>query len=306
MRDVFICHASEDKTTVVRPLTKALTEQGISCWLDEAEIKWGDSITKKVNEGLSKSPFVVVVLSQAFLSKNWPERELNAALNIEASSGEVKVLPLIFGDKKTQRDIFTRYPLLNDKSYLTWDGKVEPIIEALKKQLSHIEKSDSDLKSQDKLHTQSTTVYIPRVKKNFTQRDKDLFLKKAFATIKSYFQEALSQLEAQYPEIETDLTEVHNLKIICKIYVNGEARCQSKIWIGGIGIGSSNLIGYSEGRISDRDDSYNEMIAVEDDGFDLYLKFLMGFHLVRSQGERFSPEKAAEELWKRFSSPLER
>ena len=83
MRDVFICHASEDKTTVVRPLTKALTEQGISCWLDEAEIKWGDSITKKVNEGLSISRFVIVILSQAFLSKNWPERELNAALNIE-------------------------------------------------------------------------------------------------------------------------------------------------------------------------------------------------------------------------------
>lgn len=50
-RDVFLCHASEDKNSIARPLYKAFTDAGISCWYNEAEIRWGDSITQKVNEG---------------------------------------------------------------------------------------------------------------------------------------------------------------------------------------------------------------------------------------------------------------
>jgi hypothetical protein len=48
-RDVFLCHTSEDKDEVVRPLVAALAESDISVWFNEAEIKWGDSITQAVN-----------------------------------------------------------------------------------------------------------------------------------------------------------------------------------------------------------------------------------------------------------------
>ncbi len=73
-RDIFICHATEDKDDVVRPMAEAFSQAGISCWYDEAEIKWGDSITQKVNEGLHISRYVIVVLSSAFMAKKWPQR----------------------------------------------------------------------------------------------------------------------------------------------------------------------------------------------------------------------------------------
>jgi len=69
-RDIFLCHAGEDKLAVVRPLASAFERDGVSVWLDEAEIAWGDSITAKVNEGLKSSRYVVVVLSRAFLAKD--------------------------------------------------------------------------------------------------------------------------------------------------------------------------------------------------------------------------------------------
>ena len=31
-RDAFLCHASEDEDSIVRPLYKAFTDAGISCW----------------------------------------------------------------------------------------------------------------------------------------------------------------------------------------------------------------------------------------------------------------------------------
>lgn len=135
LRDVFICHAGEDKKSVVRPLVETLTVGDISAWFDEAEIRWGDSLTGMVNEGLRISRFVVVVLSPAFIGKNWPERELNSALNIEASTGQVKVLPILVGTDSERAAALARYPLLNDKAYLVWDGSGASALEALRRRL---------------------------------------------------------------------------------------------------------------------------------------------------------------------------
>ncbi|KAF0249495.1 MAG: GUN4-like family protein, partial [bacterium] len=74
----------------------------------------------------------IVVLSEAVLNKNWPQRELFAVLNLEASSGEVKILPLIVGE----RTILAKLPLLNDKAYLPWNNDPQPIVSALAKRLN--------------------------------------------------------------------------------------------------------------------------------------------------------------------------
>ncbi len=137
MKDVFICHASEDKPTVVDPLVSALEQANISCWYDKAEIHWGDSITQKVNEGLNISRFVIVVLSEAFLSKNFPQRELFSVLNKEIYSQEVKILPLLATSNNQEKEsILNNLSFLGDKAYLTWDGDTDTIIQALSKRLS--------------------------------------------------------------------------------------------------------------------------------------------------------------------------
>ena len=121
-RDVFVCHAREDKVHVVAPLVARLEESGFLVWYDEAEIRWGESVVEKVNWGLQNSRYVIVVLSANFSRKNWPARELNAALNIEASGGEVKVLPLLVGDKEAIQEVIAKYPMLSDKRLLHWDA----------------------------------------------------------------------------------------------------------------------------------------------------------------------------------------
>jgi hypothetical protein len=73
---------------IARPLAQRLEHEGISTWLDEREIRWGDSVTAQVNEGLRISRYVIVILSAAFANRHWPERELMAALNLEATSGQ--------------------------------------------------------------------------------------------------------------------------------------------------------------------------------------------------------------------------
>lgn len=67
--DVFISHASEEKEDVVRPLANALKEKGMSVWYDEFELKIGDSLRRKIDQGLSKSRFGIVVISKSFIQK---------------------------------------------------------------------------------------------------------------------------------------------------------------------------------------------------------------------------------------------
>jgi len=69
-KDIFLSHASEDKDRFIRPLVKEFSNFSIRFWLDEFEIGWGDSIVRKINEGLARSKYVLVLLTDNFLNKN--------------------------------------------------------------------------------------------------------------------------------------------------------------------------------------------------------------------------------------------
>lgn len=75
--DVFVSHASEDKEEVARPLAESLRSMGYRVWLDEDELVIGDSLRERIDEGLHRSRAVVLILSEAFFSKEWPQAELD-------------------------------------------------------------------------------------------------------------------------------------------------------------------------------------------------------------------------------------
>lgn len=81
--DIFICHASEDKDNIVRPLVKNLVRQGFKVWFDEFNLSVGKSLRREIDRGLSLSRHAVVILSLDFLKKEWPQKELDALYNRE-------------------------------------------------------------------------------------------------------------------------------------------------------------------------------------------------------------------------------
>lgn len=127
-RDVFICHAHVDKDCFARPLAAALAKEGISCWVDEAQILPGDSLFKAINAGLSGARQVVVLLTEAFLGRAWTERELEAATSLELDAGHTLVVPVL----AVPRTVFIgRYPLLAGKLAVDWQEGPKRIAELL-------------------------------------------------------------------------------------------------------------------------------------------------------------------------------
>lgn len=110
--DVFISHAGEDKADVARPLYEALTAHGVSVWFDEAELRIGDSLRRKIDQGLARSAFGVVICSAAFFAKGWPQYELDGIVT-RTVAGEQNLLPI--WHKVSKDEIRAQSPSLADK-----------------------------------------------------------------------------------------------------------------------------------------------------------------------------------------------
>jgi hypothetical protein len=110
--DIFISHASEDKEAFVKPLVIALQSKGIKVWYDEFTLKIGDSLRRSIDNGLINSTYGVVILSNAFFSKNWTQYELDGLVNREMDGRKV-ILPIWHLVTKDQVQSYS--PSLADK-----------------------------------------------------------------------------------------------------------------------------------------------------------------------------------------------
>jgi hypothetical protein len=91
-------------------LASHLRTYGVKVWLDEAEIRVGESLIGKIGTALDSVNFVAVVLSLSSIDSAWVERELHVALNREFRERKVIVLPILL-----QRVPIP--PFLRDKRY---------------------------------------------------------------------------------------------------------------------------------------------------------------------------------------------
>jgi TIR domain len=81
---VFLSHASADKETVFK-VVEAFKKAKISYWVDHEQIRFGDPIVDKIEEGLQKSKYVVVCLSEKLVNSGWCRAEYGAILDREFS-----------------------------------------------------------------------------------------------------------------------------------------------------------------------------------------------------------------------------
>lgn len=110
--DIFISHASEDKSSVAEPLAIALQERGLKVWLDKTELRIGDSLRRKIDYGLAHSAFGIVILSSSFFAKGWPQYELDGIIGLSVN-GDQRMLPI--WHEISRDEIARQSPSLVDK-----------------------------------------------------------------------------------------------------------------------------------------------------------------------------------------------
>lgn len=91
---LFVCHSSLDKR-FVRRLKKELNAFRYKVWVDENEIKVGDSILGSIESALAKVDYVLLILSPNFNLSSWAKSELEATFQLEVKHKTKKILPCL-------------------------------------------------------------------------------------------------------------------------------------------------------------------------------------------------------------------
>jgi hypothetical protein len=106
----FISHSSHDKDRADQ-LSSWLREHGVKTWIDQEQIRFGDSIPSKIAEGLSQCSVILVLISRYFVESSWCRTEYEPLLMREIESGRTSVIPIRFDDVEMP-------VLLNPKRYV--------------------------------------------------------------------------------------------------------------------------------------------------------------------------------------------
>lgn len=128
--DIFISHAGEDKDLIARPLAEALRQNSFRVWYDEYTLKLGDRLRSSIDEGLNRCQYGIVILSHAFFSKEWPQRELDGMFAREIDEGRTLIMPVWHG--VVVADIRRYSAILADRVAISTTKGIPAIIAAVR------------------------------------------------------------------------------------------------------------------------------------------------------------------------------
>jgi hypothetical protein len=129
--DAFISYASEDRDSVAIPIKTGLEAFGFRMWIDQSELKIGDSLRESIDNGLAQSRFGIIILSHNFFAKHYPQRELNGLASREVDGS--KILLPVWHDLSASEVRAYSPPLADRIAAKTSDG-----IENISKRLAEV------------------------------------------------------------------------------------------------------------------------------------------------------------------------
>ena len=113
--DFFLSHAHEDKETFVNEFVEELRRIDIKVWYDSDEMILGSSTRQKIDEGLKRSKYGIVVLSPDYIKegKYWTHKELNGLFSKESVYENV-IIPIWHNLSK--QEVIDYSPMIADKT----------------------------------------------------------------------------------------------------------------------------------------------------------------------------------------------
>jgi hypothetical protein len=115
LRDVFLCHAWDDRKGAAQELHDLLESRGVSVWFSEKDVLLGTTLLREIDKGLAKSRVGIVLVTPALLRRlageGIADKELSALLARDL------LVPIMHGT--TYEDLREVSPLLGSRSGLS-------------------------------------------------------------------------------------------------------------------------------------------------------------------------------------------
>jgi len=307
-------HRDEELRDELETHLFSLKRQGIiEVWHDR-RISAGEDFGSEISQHLENSQIILLLISPYFIASDYCyNAEMTRALELH-NSGDARILPVILHPCDWQNLPFgklqalpkdgkpvSKYPNLHDAFLEITLG-----IRAAAKEFDNSTSASESFTTQTR-HTDATSATTNirssnlRVKKTFTQRDKDKFERDAYEYIEKYFENSLAELETRNSNIETEFRRIDANQFTASAYINGAEASSCVISFQGRG-GFMRGIAFAYGRSIGG--GMNESLSVEYDGYTLYLQPL-GMNIRSERNAQLTLEGAAEAFWEMLMRNLQ-
>lgn len=318
-------HRDEDLRNELEIHLAALKRRGIIETWHDRRIGAGKDVHNEISEHLENADIILLLVSPYFIASDYCYDVEMARAMQRHESGEARVIPVILHPSDWQSLPFgsllatptdgkpvSKFPNQHD-AFLevtkairgaaeelgaTQGRSGRAVVESLSVEPSSNPISEPPTPS-IKHDIRSSNL---RIKKQFTDHEKVRFLDDAFEYIANYFEESLTELERRNPKVETRFKRIDSNHFTAAIYSSGNLASSCRIWMGGRQ--AFGGIAYS---VAERgyDNSINESLSVDDDGYSLFLKPL-GLFMGAGTHKQLTLEGGAEYFWNMFIEPLQR
>ncbi len=315
MGKLFFSYSHKDETMrdeLETHLAMLKRQNVIETWHDR-RIVAGDEFDGQISEHLESADIILLLVSPYFLASSYCyDVEMTRAME-RHSEGVARVIPVILDPCDWHSAPFgkllampkdgqpvSKFANMHD-AFLQVTNAIRAAIPTDLGSKLGLESPHPSTKAAQHIAEQPRSSNL-RIKKSFTERDRDKFRDTAFQYIANFFETSLSELESRNEAIETDFKRIDANTFTAVVYEQGKSRSECAISLSG-GFGGNSIV-YSSDK-SSRGNSFNSMLNVVDDGTKLGLS-ASSFGFGGSGEGQLTQQGAAEAFWSMLIAPLQR
>lgn len=318
MAKLFFSYSHDDeqyRDQLEKHLALLKREGLIESWHDR-RISAGSTIDREIDRQLEQADVILLLVSASFLASDYCYSiEMQRAMDRHATK-EATVIPVIVRPCDWKHAPFGKLMAVprDGKAIVTWANYDEAYTDVSRRVREVVEERTAGrTRAQGRENARAGRAEaappaksLPRssnmrLRKTFTEAEKDSFLHEAFEYMAKFFEGSLHELQARHGDIECRFRRIDANNFNAFIYRGGKRNAECAINLGG---------GFRRGGItysssaSSRGNSFNEELSVESDDQALFLKPLgMSFH--NTPNAKLSVEQGAEHFWEMLIAPLQ-
>lgn len=307
-------HVDEPLRDQLEKHLSALQRQGIITSWHDRRITAGTDFADAIDEKLDSADVILLLVSPDFIASDYCyEQEMKRALR-RHRQGLARVLPVIlrpcdwhgleFGSllaTPTDGKPITKWPNVDD-AFLNVVVAIKMALNDLGQKAVPLPPMDLTANPLFDLAPQVPRSSNLRIKKQFTDLDKDRFRHEGFEYIAKFFENSLAELVERNPGLDQSFRRIDANHFSAAAYRGGEKICKGSATVGG-GMMGAGSIQYS---MTDEPShgGMNEAVSVKADDQALYFESL-GMQSYGRDKENLSMQGAAELFWSIFIRPLQ-
>lgn len=305
-------HVDESLRDQLETHLSSLRRQGlIESWHDR-RITAGEEFGSVIDAHVDTADVILLLVSPDFIASDYCfEREMTRALE-RHQHRDARVVPVIlrpcdWHDLPFGKLLATPKDGLPVTKWSNLDDAFLDVVTAIKRALKELGQTAKHAVPRDSAapkhgFPEAVRSSNLRIKKRFTDLDKDKFRHEGFEYVANFFENSLNELVRRNPDLQQSFRRIDANRFTAAAYRDGEKVCRGAVSLGGSTMGSESI----EYSMTDepRQGGMNEAVMVRADDQMIYFEAL-GMQSYGDRKDKLTFQGAAELFWELFIQPLQ-